>query len=105
MNTPDSSPSPAREFPVDLVLPAICSTVRWAILRELAKGASLPTVEIARRLRSTPSAISKHFKVLYQHHIVVSEYGRYKIAPGLLSADRQSLDFGCLLIRLDRLPK
>ncbi|MGB6219469.1 ArsR/SmtB family transcription factor [Haloferula sp.] len=79
--------------------------MRWAILRELAKGQSLPVVEIAKRLRTAPSAISKHFSVLYHSHIVNNEHGRYRIAPGLLSADRQSLDFGCFLIRLDRLPK
>ncbi|MFC7338796.1 ArsR/SmtB family transcription factor [Haloferula chungangensis] len=101
MSASASSPTPFKGLPLAQVLPAISSPVRCAILRELAKGESLPNVELARRLRTTPSAISKHFSVLYRQRVVSFKHGRYVIASGLLSDDRQSINFGCLLIRLN----
>ena len=96
-----ASPKPPR-FPLADVLPAIGSERRWCILRELAKGESLPVCEIAARLGATPAGISKHFAVLNASGIVRRTYGgNYDIDPRFRVPGQLAIDIGHALLRFD----
>lgn len=96
-----ASPKPPR-FPLSEILPAIGSERRWCILRELAKGESLPVGEIARRLGATPGGISKHFAVLADSGIVRPTYGwHYAIDPRFRVPGEAAIDIGHALLRFD----
>jgi DNA-binding transcriptional ArsR family regulator len=92
----------ASKFAVDRILPGIGSTVRWRVLKELAKGEPLPICELARRLRMSESAMSKQMAVMRRSGLAVNRYGCYKIPAGVLSADGKTADYGCIVLRLDR---
>ncbi|GAA5481371.1 ArsR/SmtB family transcription factor [Haloferula sargassicola] len=87
---------------LDHVLLAVSNQRRWQIFIELAKGEPLPVSELARRLGIGQSAMSKQIGVLRDCGVVVSRYGNYALRPGLLSADGKTLDFGWVVLRLDR---
>lgn len=96
-----TNPAPPR-FALDKVLPAIGSERRWCILRELAKGESLPVCEVARRLGATPAGISKHFAVLFDSGIVRRTYGgNYDIDPRFRVPGQLAIDIGHAYLRFD----
>ena len=98
-----SDPTPSGpNFPIARILPGISSTVRWAVLRELAKGDPLPIYELANRLRMSESAMSKQMAVMRRAGLVVNPYSSYQFPAGVLSADRKTADYGCVVLRLDR---
>jgi DNA-binding transcriptional ArsR family regulator len=104
----DSTSSPAKpsgtHLPLAKVLPVISSIPRWHILRELAKGEPLPVHEIARRMRFSPTSISKHLAILFDSGVVRRGYGcLYSIEPAFLVPGERAMDFGNVLIRFDRM--
>ena len=102
---PDSANAAPRQpvLPLAGVLAAIASPTRWAILREMADGRPFAVVELAERLRETPTGISKHMAVLRNSGIV--DLGRnrcYSISPAFLAdKTKRIVDFGWCLLRLD----
>lgn len=92
----------APNFPIARILPGIASTVRWCVLKELAKGEPLPVCELARRLRMSESAMSKQMAVMRRSGLAVNRYGSYQFPNGVLSADGKTADYGCIVLRLDR---
>jgi DNA-binding transcriptional ArsR family regulator len=101
---PMSTPPPTAP---DEVIRGLSNPIRWAILRELARGEPLPVAELARRLGSTPEALSKHAIKLHDAGLVVRGYGLlYRINPKLLIPDQPlSLNVGIAVIHLDWLAK
>lgn len=94
-------PQPSQPRPpLNRILPAICSTTRWAILRELLKE-PLPVCELARRLRYSDSAMSKQVCVLHDAGILRRGYaGLYSIQPCYLVPGQPAIDLGHVLLRL-----
>jgi DNA-binding transcriptional ArsR family regulator len=96
-----ANPVPPR-ISLEKILPAIGSARRWCILRELTKGEALPVIEVARRLRATPSGISKHFAVLIDSGIVRRTYGGlYEIDPRFRVPGQSAIDIGHAYLRFD----
>ena len=92
-------------LPLANILTAVSDMTRWRIFRELLKGVALPPVELARRLGTTPSNMSRHLTFLARLSIVERSYGRvYRIPAHFIATDEpNTLDFGAVRIRLDRL--
>lgn len=76
---------------------------RWSFLRELARGETLPVVELARRAGIPPNLASKNLMVLRAKGLVEQTYGRLYRLPASLRPDTAAgvLDLGHCLIRLD----
>jgi DNA-binding transcriptional ArsR family regulator len=94
----------ARSFSKpNLVIRALSNPIRWAILRELARGEALPVVEMARRLKVPQGSLAKHALILRQAGLLERGYGMlYRIPPALHIPDQPlSLDAGIAVIRLD----
>ena len=105
MNTPSNTASTVlRELhpPMDRVIAAISSPVRWSILGELCGTGPLIVVELADRLGYTPSLISKHMAVLLKAGMVtVNRARQYQIpAHFVMSAAERHADYGHCLLRL-----
>jgi DNA-binding transcriptional ArsR family regulator len=85
------------------VIRALGNPVRWAILRELARGEALPVSELARRQGISDVALSKHAIALRQAGLVERGWGKlYRIAAAVqVPGQPLSLDVGIATIRLD----
>jgi DNA-binding transcriptional ArsR family regulator len=92
------------------VLMAVADPVRYAILRELARGTPLPVKELARRVGRAPDATSKHLRVLRDARILsivrsAGEDGRKQIheLPALFrsrdAAGKPLADLGAVVLR------
>lgn len=103
MATPSTpaATSSIPQLPVANLLAAVSSLSRWHILRELSKGEPLPVCEIAARLRSSETSISKHIAVLRTIGIVDRSYGLYAIDRRFVVPGERTLDFGSIAIRFD----
>ena len=97
---PASAQTSLPRPPLERILPALSSTTRWVILRELLKE-PLPVCELARRLGYTDSAMSKQITVLYEADIVRRGYGGlYAIQPDFRVPGESAIDLGHVLLRL-----
>jgi DNA-binding transcriptional ArsR family regulator len=98
-----SSVAPTPTIPLDVLLDAISSIVRWNILRELADGSSLMVSELATRTGIDPSVISRNLAVLRKAGIVINPRIRlFEIAPQYLSDKTDKLlDFGWCALRMN----
>ncbi len=101
------SPSASEAMPdilLKTLLTAISDLTRWRVLAELLKGEPLPIYELARRLKVNRNTLSKHVAVLRNCGILWIGYGSlYRIAPAYLVPGQRALDFGAVVLRLDRL--
>jgi DNA-binding transcriptional ArsR family regulator len=105
MNRPSNT---ASTVPTELhpprnkVIFAISTPLRWNILGELSAGEPLMVVEIAERLKCSPSLVSKHIAVLRKTGMVTSNRaGQYRIPPAfVMSTAERHVDFGHCLLRL-----
>ncbi|MGB8169156.1 MAG: metalloregulator ArsR/SmtB family transcription factor [Chthoniobacteraceae bacterium] len=103
MNSPET-PAPAPFIALGDILTAISDRTRWRILDELLKGEPLPVMELARRLGAPGTNISKHMNVLRTFGLVTRGFGSlYRIPAPFLVPGQRALDFGAVLLRLDRL--
>jgi predicted transcriptional regulator len=106
MNTTTDAP-PAVSIPAKLplndVLFAIGTPVRWQILSELSASEPLMVSEIAQRIGPSADLTSKHIAVLRKCGLVVQSRGRfYQIQKHYLPVPGQRVaDFGHCLLRLD----
>jgi DNA-binding transcriptional ArsR family regulator len=105
MNTPSNTASTVlRELhpPLNQVIAAIGTPVRWGILGELSAGEPLMVVEIAERLKCSPTLVSKHMAVLRKAGMVSSNRaGQYRIPPHfVMNPAERHVDFGHCLLRL-----
>ena len=95
-----SSDHPALKL--ESIVPALGSLTRWRILAELAKGEPLPAAVIARRLRVSPNAASKHLVLLHNAGLLDRGYGNlYRIPKEYFVPGQSSVDFGAFVLRLD----
>ena len=105
MNTPIAS-TVMRELhpPLDKVIAAIGTPVRWGILGELSAGEPLMVKEIAERLKCSPTLISKHMAVLRRAGMVaVGRAGVYFIPQHfVMSTAERHVDFGHCVLRLGK---
>ena len=94
------------------VLVAVADPVRFAILRELARGTPLPVTDLARRVGRAPDATSKHLRILRDARILslvrtAGGDGRMQIhqLPSLFrthdAAGKLAVDLGAVVIRLE----
>ena len=88
---------------LETALGAVGDITRWNILRELARGEARMVVELADTLDKTPSAISKHMKVLRQSGLVAQgQAGLYRIPSHFLpEPGKRVMDLGFCLLRFD----
>lgn len=100
--TPATAPMP--DIPLESLQTAISDMTRWRILDELLKGEALPVGELANRLRVPPTNIGKHCAVLLSVGMLRRGYGQcFSIPTCFLVPGQRALDFGAVLLRLDRL--
>ena len=87
------------------ILTTVSDLTRWRIFRELLKGEPLPGNELARRLGTTPSNMSRHLTYMASVSILQRGYGSlYRIPAHFIAEEPNTLDFGAVVLRLDRLP-
>lgn len=90
--------------PISLVslASALGSVIRLKVLRELAAGDALITVELAERVGIKAGTLGRHLKVLLRAGLVLqNRAGQYSIPPGrLVSREERILDYGSCLLRL-----
>jgi hypothetical protein len=97
--TPTEKP-PA--IPLDRVITLISDKTRWRIFAELLDGGALPRIEIARRIQTPATNVSKHLKVMVEYGAARQVLGRlYQLVPGLARPEEHAIDFGSALLRLD----
>jgi DNA-binding transcriptional ArsR family regulator len=98
------TPAPIPVIPLDNLITTISDRTRWHIFDELLKGEPLPVIELARRLGAPATNISKHMNVLRTFGLVTRGYGNlYRIPAPFLIPGQRALDFGAVVLRLDRL--
>lgn len=108
MNTPNTLSNSASTVPaalhppMDKLIAAVGTPVRWGILGELAAGEPLMVKEIAERLKCSPALVSKHMAVLRKAGMVtVGRAGVYLIPPHFaMNTAERHVDFGHCLLRL-----
>ncbi len=104
METPlATSTQPARSvLPLAALAAALGDPTRWAILAELSAGEPRMVKELAKKLKRSPSLISKHLKMLQRAQMVATGRGRlWQIPTAFLAApDKGQVDFGHCLLRL-----
>ena len=85
---------------------ALGSVVRLKVLRELAGGEALITVELAERMGIKAGTLGRHMKVLLRFGLVSqNRAGQYRIPPERLTSDEERiLDYGSCLLRLKQNP-
>lgn len=78
------------------------SAVRWRILKVLARGDALLTVEVAEEIGVAASSLSRHMRLLLKAGMVTqNRAGQYGLPEGrLVSADERVVDYGICLLRL-----
>ena len=103
MNT-TTAPAQIPVIPLASLLNAVSDMTRWRILNELLKGEALPVLELSKRLGVESTNLGKHCAVLLQLGILQRGYGKlYRISACYLVPGQRALDFGAVLLRLDRL--
>ena len=80
---------------------AIGSTVRWQILRELAKGQALPLAELTRRIKL--EALTNHMQTLITSGWVERKFGTLYALTDAVRVDTAAgvMDLGPLILKLD----
>ncbi len=103
MNTPAST-SQMPVIPLENIVRAVSDLTRWRIFDELLKSEPLPASELAKRIGVPRVNISKHVAVLLSFGLLRRGYGNlYSIPACYLVPGQRALDFGAVLLRLDRL--
>lgn len=76
---------------------------RWRLLREMAKGESLPMQVLAQRIGRSPEVTAKHVAVMRRMGVALVGYGRLNsLAPAYRPpAGGTTIDFGHCVLRLD----
>ncbi|MBI5688087.1 MAG: helix-turn-helix transcriptional regulator [Verrucomicrobia bacterium] len=91
-------------IPLARLVNAVSDMTRWRILDELLKGEALPVSELSKRLHVPATNIAKHSAKLMQLGMLRRGYGDlYSIPACYLVPGQRALDFGAVLLRLDRL--
>jgi DNA-binding transcriptional ArsR family regulator len=101
---PDTSnPPPAAPLPLEKVLTAIGSPIRWRILQQLAAGEQLMVAEIAERIGQSADNTSKQLAVLRDVGVVTAGRNRlYQLQPQFIADKTERLlDFGWCLLRMN----
>lgn len=100
-----SSTKPAKaatNLKLSKVTSAIGSLTRWRMLAELGKEDGLPAAVIARRVRITANAASKHLLLLHEAGLLDRGYqGLYYLPKAFRVPGENALDVGPFVIRLD----
>ncbi|MBI5684049.1 MAG: helix-turn-helix transcriptional regulator [Verrucomicrobia bacterium] len=103
MNTPTTA-SQMPVIPLKIAIRAASDMTRWRMFDELLKGEPLPASELAKRIGVPRSNISKHLALLVAFGLLRRGYGNcYSIPACYLVPGQRALDFGAVLLRLDRL--
>ena len=86
----------------DSLADGLGNTVRLRVLRELAAGEALMTVELSERMGMRANTLGRHLKVLLRSGMVrQNRAGQYSIPAGcLVSKEDLTLDYGTCLLRL-----
>jgi hypothetical protein len=98
-----------RENPLldfETVLTVVSASIRWKILKVVCDGELIGPQDLAPLVGCTPSAASKHLRVLLDAGICVQgRGGLYRLAPQFLpAAGTFTLDFGYCQLHLERQP-
>lgn len=101
-----SDSTPKNLVPREALMSALDSPSRLAILATLCAGEPLGASDLAQVAGCTPSAASKHMRILVSAGICVQGRGRlYRLAPGFQTQPgARELEFGHVLLRLDYQP-
>ncbi|MBL9154327.1 MAG: helix-turn-helix transcriptional regulator [Verrucomicrobiales bacterium] len=91
-------------LPFGATVKAIGDPLRLRILRELGSGDRLMVTEIAGRLRVSANLVSKHLAVLRRVGLVDIRQRLYGMPRHVIvDGDRQTLDLGFCVLKLDRI--
>lgn len=96
--------SPTPVIPLERILRAVSDLTRCRIFDALLNSEPLPASELSKRLGFPRVNISKHVAYLLSVGLLRRGYGNlYSIPACFLVPGQRALDFGAVLLRLDRL--
>ena len=98
----NESPKTGSALKLKDIVSCVGSLPRWRMLVELGKGEPLPTSELAKRIRMSPNAASKHLVQMHKAGLLDRGYGDlYRIPERFLVSGEPVIDYGALALRLD----
>ena len=99
-----TSSTDEKPVPFNTIVTVISDRTRWKILAELHKGEPLPAGELAKRLGVPATNISKHLVRMRKSGVLDRGFGKlYRIPQRFFVEGQQALDFGVVVLRLDRM--
>ena len=96
-------PPEAKEISYATLGRVLGNTVRWRVLALLAKHEVLPRGELVTMLGEERSRLSKHLRIMVGSGVI--EYWHrtlFRIPAHFRVPGENLLDFGCAVIRIDR---
>jgi predicted transcriptional regulator len=102
---PSSNERPKSRLTLKTVLTAVSDMTRWRIFSELQQQGGMTTLALANKLRVPLTNVSKHLTWLRKQGILEQGMGRvYRLADRFLVPGERTVDFGSVVLRLDREP-
>ena len=96
-------PPPAKEITYATLGRMLHSSLRWRVLALLIKHDALPQPTIASLLGQKRSTMAKHLQSMASDGVIEYWHGRlYRIPEHFRVPGEQVLDFGCAVLRMDR---
>ena len=85
------------------LLTAISNTIRWQIFDELHQHGGMTALPLSEKLGVKFSALTKHLQLLHDLRLLEKGMGKvYTIPKRFLVPGERALDFGPVVLRLDR---
>ena len=98
----NESPKTGSTLKLVDIVSCMGSLPRWRMLVELGKGEPLPTAELAKRVRMSPNATSKHLNQMHRAGLLDRGYADlYRIPQRFVVPGEPAIDYGALVLRLD----
>lgn len=98
--------APKLEFTPENAAFLMSDITRWHILDALLDREAIATIDLAKVVGAPTSRVAKHLHILRDFKVVEQRFGRtFSLRPGFRVPGERAIDFGCLLIRLDRLKR
>ena len=102
MNTPAKSRSPVN-IPLQSLLTAVSNTIRWQVFDALIQHGGMTTIPLAKKIGVEFNTLTKHMQLLKNLGLLEQGMGKvYSIPERFLVPGERALDFGPVVLRLDR---
>lgn len=98
--------TPTIEMSAESVAFLMSDITRWQILAALVDREAIATIDLAKLVGAPTSRVSKHLHILRNFKVIEQRYGRtFSLCSGFRVSGQRMVDFGCALIRFDRLKR